>query len=74
MELGLTTRQGELLRQKGDGTLATVTFTVVEAKDSTIGLTDVQIADATTGGAIAGVTVQGGMVTGPAMEMPEKCP
>ena len=55
----------------GDGTLATVTFTVVEAKDSTIGLADVSIVDATTLAPIAGVTTQDGMVTGPAMEMPE---
>ena len=68
---GLDISTGGVVTANGDGTLATVTFTVVEAKDSTIGLTDVQIADATTGGAIAGVTVQGGMVTGPAMEMPE---
>ena len=58
------------LTADGDGTLATVTFTVVEAKDSTIGLTDVSIIDATTSAPIAGVTVQGGMVAGPAMEMP----
>ncbi len=53
----------------GDGTLATVTFTVVEAKDSTIGLTDVLISDATA--TAIDVTIQGGMVTGPAPEMPE---
>ena len=53
----------------GDGTLATVTFTVVEAKDSTIGLTNVLISDPV---AVAiDVTVQDGMVTGPAPEMPE---
>ena len=52
----------------GDGTLATVTFTVVEAKDSTIGLTNVLISDPDA--AAIDVTVQGGMVTGPAMEMP----
>ena len=68
---GLDISTGAVVIANGDGTLATVTFTVVEAKDSTIGLTDVQIADATTGGAIAGVTVQGGMVTGPVPEMME---
>ena len=52
----------------GDGTLATVTFTVVEAKDSAIGL-DVVIADPAA--APVAVTVEGGMVTGPAPEMPE---
>jgi hypothetical protein len=52
----------------GDGTLATVTFTVVEAKDSMIGL--VALVSDPTATAID-VTVQGGMVTGPAMEMPE---
>ena len=53
----------------GDGTLATVTFTVVEAKDSAIGLTNVLISDPAA--AAIDVTVQGGMVTGPAPEMPE---
>ena len=53
----------------GDGTLATVTFTVVEAKDSTIGLTNVLISDPVADP--IDVTVQGGMVTGPAPEMPE---
>ena len=53
----------------GDGTLATVTFTVVEAKDSTIGLTNVLISDPAADP--IDVTVQGGMVTGPAVEMPE---
>ena len=53
----------------GDGTLATVTFTVVEAKDSAIGLTNVLISDPAA--APIDVTVQGGMVTGPAPEMPE---
>ena len=53
----------------GDGTLATVTFTVVEAKDSTIGLTNVLISDPAA--AAIDVTVQGGMVTGPAPAMPE---
>ena len=44
-----------------DGTLATVTFTVVEAKPSTISLTDVTLADAT---AVAlEVTTMDGMVT-----------
>ena len=47
----------------GDGTLATVTFTVVEAKDSTIGLTNVLISDPAA--AAIDVTVEGGMVTGP---------
>ena len=53
----------------GDGTLATVTFTVVEAKDSTIGLTNVLVSDPAA--AAIEVTIQGGMVTGPAPEMPE---
>ena len=68
---GLDISTGSVVTANGDGTLATVTFTVIEAKDSTIGLTDVQIADATTGAAVPGVTVQGGMVTGPAPEMME---
>ena len=54
---------------EGDGALATVTFTVVEAKDSTIGLTNVLISDPAA--AAIDVTVQGGMVTGPAPAMPE---
>ena len=54
---------------EGDGILATVTFTVVEAKDSAIGLTNVLVSDPAAD-PIA-VTVQGGMVTGPAPEMPE---
>ena len=54
---------------EGDGTLATVTFTVVEAKDSAIGLTNVLISDPAADP--IDVTVQGGMVTGPAVEMPE---
>ena len=58
------------LTADGDGTLATVTFEAVESKDSTIGLTDVSILDAT-GDAVPGVTLQGGMVTGPAPEMME---
>ena len=53
----------------GDGTLATVTFTVVEAKDSTIGLINVLISDPAA--AAIDVTVQGGTVTGPAPETPE---
>ena len=53
----------------GDGTLATVTFTVVEAKASAIGLTNVLISDPAA--TAIDVTVQGGMVTGPAPEMPE---
>ena len=53
---------------EGDGTLATVTFTVVEAKGSAIGLTNVLISDPDA--AAIDVTVQGGMVTGPATEMP----
>ncbi len=52
----------------GDGALATVTFTVKEVKGSTIGLTNVLISDPDA--AAIDVTVQGGMVTGPAMEMP----
>ena len=52
---------------EGDGTLATVTFTVVEAKASAIGL-DAIILDPTTT-EIASV-VQGGTVTGPAADTP----
>ncbi len=52
----------------GDGTLATVTFTVVEAKSSAIGLEAI-ISDPAA--APIAVTVEGGMVTGPASEMPE---
>ena len=59
------------LTADGDGTLATVTFAVVEAKNSTIGLANVLIFDSTSTDPIAGVTVQGGMVTGPAPEMME---
>ena len=60
-----------VLTADGDGTLATVTFTVVEAKDSTIGLANnVQLYDTASSAPIAGVTTQDGMVTGPAMEMP----
>ena len=46
----------------GDGTLATVTFTVVEVKNSTIGL-EALIPDSTA--TPIDITVQGGMVTGP---------
>ena len=59
------------LAMNGDGTLATVTFEVIEAKNSTIGLMNVSIVDATTSDPIAGVTSQDGMVTGPAPEEPE---
>ena len=52
----------------GDGTLATVTFTVVEAKDSAIGLEAIVSDPAAQ--AIA-VTVTGGIVTGPVPEMSE---
>ena len=65
---GLPTASG-VPTADGDGTLATVTFTVVEAKDSAIGLADVLISDATA--TPIDVTVQGGMVTVPAPEMPE---
>ena len=51
----------------GDGTLATVTFTVVENKDSVIGL-EVLISDPTA--TVMAVTVEGGIVTGPAPEIP----
>ncbi|MDE0689581.1 MAG: spondin domain-containing protein, partial [Candidatus Poribacteria bacterium] len=55
-----------------DGTLATVTFTVVEAKASAISLTDVTLADPTA--AALEVTTMDGMVTvdgaGPAAEEP----
>ena len=54
----------------GDGTLATVTFRVVEAKDSTIGLTNVLISDATA--TPIDVTIQDGMVIVPAPEMTEE--
>ena len=59
---------GGLSTVDGDGTLATVTFTVVEAKDSMIGLEAV-VSDAAS--QPIAVTVEGGMVTGPAPEMPE---
>ena len=52
----------------GDGTLATVTFTVIEAKDSAIGL-EALISDPAA--QEIAVTVQGGMITGPTPEMPE---
>ena len=65
---GLPTASG-VPTADGDGTLATVTFTVVEAKDSAIGLADVLISDATA--TPIDITVQGGMVTLPAPEMPE---
>ena len=65
---GLPTASG-VPTADGDGTLATVTFTVVEVKDSAIGLTDVLISDATA--TPIAVTVQGGMVTLSAPEMPE---
>ena len=52
----------------GDGTLATVTFTVMEAKDSSIGLEAIVSDPAAQ--PIA-VTVGGGMVTGPAPAEPE---
>ena len=51
----------------GDGTLATVTFEVVEAKDSTIGL-EGSLSNST--GVIA-ATIQGATVTGPASAEPE---
>ena len=54
----------------GEGTLATLIFTVVEAKDSTVGLTNVSLVDGAVA-PIADVTTQGGMVTGPASEMME---
>ena len=64
---GLPTASG-VPTADGDGTLATVTFTVVEAKDSAIGLTNVLISDATA--TAIDVTIQGGTVTGPATETP----
>ena len=66
---GLPTASGVPMAD-GDGTLATVTFTVVEVKDSAIGLTDVLISDVTA--TLIDVTVQGGMVTLPAPEMTEE--
>ncbi len=50
----------------GDGTLATVTFEVVEAKASTIGLTDIVISDAA--GTALEATSEDGMVTVAAAE------
>ena len=67
VKLGATTLP--VIGLDGDGTLATVTFTVVEAKDSMIGL--VALVSDPTATAID-VTVQGGMVAGPAMEEPEE--
>ena len=59
-----------------DGTLATVTFTVVEAKPSMIGLTDVTLADAAANA--LDVTTMDGTVTvdgaGPAAEEPAEDP
>ena len=52
----------------GDGTLATVTFTVVEAKASTISLTDVTLADAAANA--LDVTTMDGMVTVAGAEEP----
>ena len=52
---------------EGDGTLATMTFTVVEAKDSAIGL-DAIITDPTATAIVS--VVQDGTVTGPAVETP----
>ena len=65
---GLPTASG-VPTADGDGTLATATFSIVEAKDSAIGLSNVLVSDATA--TPIDVTVQGGMVTGPAPEMPE---
>ena len=62
----------------GDGTLATVTFTVVEAKPSAISLTDLTLADATANALDA--TTMDGMVTvagaepAPAEEAPAEEP
>ncbi len=55
-----------------DGTLATVTFTVVEAKASTIGLTEVTLADATA--AALEVTSMDGMVTVAGADTTEEAP
>ena len=52
----------------GDGTLATITFTVVEAKDSAIGLEAILSDPAA---AEIAVTVEGGMVTVPSLAVPE---
>ena len=52
----------------GDGTLATVTFKVVEAKASTIGLTGVVLSDAAAGG--LEFTTMDSMVAAPAAEEP----
>ena len=65
---GLPTASG-VPTADGDGTLATATFSIVEAKDSAIGLSNVLVSDATA--TPIDVTVQGSMVTGPAPEMPE---
>ena len=53
---------------EGDGTLATVTFTVVEAKNSEIGLEAV-VSDPTA--TAIDVTVEGGMVTLPPAQKPD---
>ena len=66
---GLPTASG-VPTADGDGTLAAATFSIVEAKDSAIELTNVLVSDATA--TPIDVTVQGGMVTGPAPEMPEQ--
>ena len=55
-----------------DGTLATVTFKVIEAKASTISLTGVVLSDAAA--AELEVTVMDGMVTAPAAEEPAEEP
>ena len=52
----------------GDGTLATVTFTVVEVKDSAVGL-EALVADPTA--SLIAITVQGGMVTGATTDVNE---
>ena len=65
---GLPTASG-VPTADGDGTLATATFSVVEAKDSAIGLSNVLISNATA--TPQDVTVQGGTVTVPAPVEPE---
>ncbi len=66
---GLPTASG-VPTADGDGTLATATFSIVEAKDSVIELTNVLVSDATA--TAQDVTIQGGMVTVPTPEISEE--
>ena len=65
--VGLSLVGLSLMPVDGDGTLITVTFKVVEAKASSITLTDVLVS--TTDGTLE-VTIADGMVTAPAAEEP----